>query len=137
MRLHASSSQEALQRIQEDLFSLCTLVAASPGPTPTPLQPTWALDAMEADIDRLMTLAPPLRRFILPGGCPASAHAHVARTICRRAEREAVALASQEGIHPGILPYLNRLSDWLFALARAENASAGVLDVEWDPGKTP
>jgi cob(I)alamin adenosyltransferase len=88
---------------------------------------------MEADIDRLTALAPPMTAFVLPGGTPASAYAHLARTVCRRAEREAVALLREEPVDAVVLTYLNRLSDWLFALARAENAVAGLGDVQWHP----
>ena len=80
-----------------------------------------------------MQLAPALTSFVLPGGCAASAHAHWARTLCRRAERQAVALSALAPVDPGILVYLNRLSDWFFALARAENALQGVPDRQWNP----
>lgn len=129
--------QEVLQRIQHDLFVLGAMLA-----TPAHRQellgarmsrPTWGLADMEADIDRLTALAPPMTAFVLPGGTPASAHAHLARTVCRRAEREVVALAHEEALNPAVVAYLNRLSDWLFALARAENATAGVPDVQWVP----
>jgi cob(I)alamin adenosyltransferase len=68
---------------------------------------------------------------VLPGGTSASAHAHLARTVCRRAEREVVALTHEESMDSVVLTYLNRLSDWLFALARAENATAGIADIQW------
>ena len=70
---------------------------------------------------------------MLPGGTAASAHAHLARTVCRRAEREVVVLSQLETLDPTVTTYLNRLSDWLFALARAENAVAGVPDTLWAP----
>jgi cob(I)alamin adenosyltransferase len=136
--LHATpacASAETLQRIQHDLFVLGAVLA-----TPATQQerlgarmskPTWDLADMEADIDRLTALAPPMTAFVLPGGTAASAHAHLARTVCRRAEREAVALSQQEPVAPVVLTYLNRLSDWLFALGRAENAVGGVGDVKW------
>jgi cob(I)alamin adenosyltransferase len=69
--------------------------------------------------------------FVLPGGTPGAAHAHLARTVCRRAEREVVALGHEATLDPAVLHYLNRLSDWCFALARAENAVAGVADIAW------
>ncbi len=140
LRLHATpavASQEALQRIQHDLFVLGAVLA-----TPSShlerlgakmTKPTWDVRDMEADIDRLTALAPPMRHFVLPGGSAASAHAHLARTVCRRAERETVLLASEEEVPKEVIVYLNRLSDWLFALARAENAQTGVGDVEWIP----
>ena len=140
LRLHASPAcvgQETLLHIQHDLFVLGAILA-----TPAARQellskrmsvPTWALADMEADIDRLSALAPPMTAFVLPGGTPASAHAHLARTVCRRAEREVVALTHEEPMNPIVLTYLNRLSDWFFALARAENAVAGVADIQWVP----
>jgi cob(I)alamin adenosyltransferase len=138
LRLHATpacADGEGLQRIQHDLFVLGAILA-----TPAEKQglldrhlstPTWSLSDMEADIDRLTALAPAMTAFVLPGGTAASAHAHLARTICRRAEREVVTLSQLETLDPNVTAYLNRLSDWLFALARAENAAAGVADIQW------
>ena len=141
LRVHVSEKiavQEALQRVQHDLFVLGAILA-----TPSSLldqlekkmtTPTWEVSDMEADIDRLTQLAPPMKHFVLPGGALSSAYAHLARTVCRRAERDVVVLGHEEGLPPEVLIYLNRLSDWLFALSRAENALAGVADVEWIPG---
>ncbi len=84
-----------------------------------------AIDALEAGIE-------PLQRFILPGGSMAAAQLHVARTVCRRAERWVVALARAESVSPCVAIYLNRLSDCLFVLARAAYARAGVPDVPWN-----
>lgn len=141
LRLHVSEKvavEATLQRIQHDLFVLGALLA-TPSSHLDQLEkkmttPTWKVPDMEADIDRLTQLAPPMQHFVLPGGTPASAYAHLARTVCRRAERDVVALGDEEGIPPAVLIYINRLGDWLFALARAENALAGVADVEWIPG---
>lgn len=83
-----------------------------------------AIDGLEAGLE-------PLRQFILPGGTAAAAHLHMARTVCRRAERWAVSLAHAEPINPQVLSYLNRLSDLLFVMARAANARAGQSDVPW------
>ena len=74
---------------------------------------------------------PALRAFVLPGGTPKAAHLHLARTICRRAERAVVALHHVEAVPPGILRYLNRLSDLLFMLARLDNHRAGLSDHTW------
>jgi len=140
VRLHASpvcADEATLLQVQHDLFVLGAILA-----TPAARQellgarmsrPTWDLADMEADIDRLAALAPPMTAFVLPGGTPGSAHAHLARTVCRRAEREVVALTHEEPMNPVVQTYLNRLSDWLFALARAENAVAGVADIQWVP----
>jgi cob(I)alamin adenosyltransferase len=86
---------------------------------------------LESDIDRLLEHLPPLKEFILPGGAPGAAQLHVARTVCRRAEREVVALGRKETIGPHIVPYLNRLSDLLFVMARHENRAKGVPEPEW------
>ena len=96
-------------------------------------KPTWSTGEMERDIDRLTALAPPMKAFVLPGGGEGSAFAHWARTVCRRAEREIVELCTEAEIKPEVIAYINRLSDWLFALSRAENAVHGVADVEWRP----
>ena len=140
VRLHATAAcvdEATLLQVQHDLFVLGAILA-----TPAARQellgarmsrPTWALADMEADIDRLTALAPAMTAFVLPGGTPGSVHAHLARTVCRRAEREVVALTHEEPMNPVVQTYLNRLSDWLFALARAENAVAGVADIQWVP----
>ncbi len=85
---------------------------------------------LERVIDGLEAQLPPLRRFILPGGSPAGGLLHLARTICRRAERRVVALGA-DGAEPVIVVYLNRLSDLLFVMARAANHRAGVRETEW------
>ena len=87
--------------------------------------------ALEVHIDALESELPPLRRFILPGGTKAAAAFHLARTVCRRAERRAVELHRDEPLSDAALGYLNRLSDLLFVMARVENHRAGVADVEW------
>ena len=87
---------------------------------------------LEEHIDAFEAQLSPLRRFVLPGGAPAAAAFHVARTVCRRAERRAVALDQEDALDGVALRYLNRLSDLLFVLARHENALAGCGDVEWE-----
>ncbi|MDH3521018.1 MAG: cob(I)yrinic acid a,c-diamide adenosyltransferase [Myxococcales bacterium] len=89
------------------------------------------VEAVERHIDRLEQELEPLRRFVLPGGAQAAAAFHVARTVCRRAERRCVALHHEEPIDAVALRYLNRLSDLLFVMARVENRRAGPGDVEW------
>lgn len=89
------------------------------------------VEALEKQIDALEGELEPLRRFILPGGSAAAAGFHVARTVCRRAERRAVELDRAEPLSPVALRYLNRLSDLLFVIARVENRRAGVPDIEW------
>lgn len=90
---------------------------------------------LETWIDSLETGNPPLERFILPGGSPLSAALHVCRTVCRRAERRVVTLGRSSGINPEAVIYLNRLSDYFFALARTANMRAGIADVEYVRGK--
>jgi cob(I)alamin adenosyltransferase len=126
-----------LSRIQNDLFSLGASLA-TPGaedgsarPSTPPL-PTARVQEMEGWIDAASGETPPLRNFILPGGSEGAATLHLARTICRRAERAVVRLSLREAADPVVLQYLNRLSDLLFALARLENHRAGVPDVVWN-----
>ena len=92
-----------------------------------PSQVTW----LEDTIDRMTAELTPLKHFILPGGTPAAAQLHVARTVCRRAERLMTALQAQDDINEVALAYINRLSDWLFTLARFENKQAGEAESKW------
>jgi cob(I)alamin adenosyltransferase len=124
-----------LARIQNDLFhlgaDLCVPEkekAAHPVPRIEPRH----VEQLEAWIDEWNARLPALENFVLPGGTPAAAALHVARTVCRRAERRLVALVRREPVGEHDLPYLNRLSDLLFVLARAANQLAGVDDVLWD-----
>jgi len=89
--------------------------------------------ALEAAIDRLDGDLPPLTAFVLPQGTPLAAQLHVARTVCRRAERAVVALAAAETVEPRLVRYLNRLADLLFVMARWCNRRAGVAETEWKP----
>ena len=93
------------------------------------------VEQLEATIDELNAVVGPLTNFLLPGGSPGAAHLHVARTICRRAEREAITLSQDEPIGDLVLPYLNRLSDALFVMARYENHQRGVAEPLWQPGR--
>lgn len=126
-----------LESVQHDLFSLGAMLATPPRSAglldQRMTRRTWTIGEMEADIDRLTALAPPMTAFVLPGGCPASAYAHWARTVCRRAERDVVTLGAHADVPGDVLVYLNRLSDWLFSLARAANAVSAVEDVKWVP----
>lgn len=90
------------------------------------------LDKLESLIDRYIDEVGPLQNFILPGGCAAAAYLHLARTICRRAERDVVSLAREEEVGPFALAYLNRLSDALFAMARYENFRQNISEPLWD-----
>jgi cob(I)alamin adenosyltransferase len=90
------------------------------------------VDKLEALIDELTDIVGPLQNFILPGGSIGSAHLHVARTVCRRAERDVIALARAEAVGAYVIRYLNRLSDALFVMARFENHQRGVPEPLWD-----
>lgn len=100
------------------------------------VQPEW-VTAMEEAIDGFEAELPPLTRFILPGGTKAAAALHLARTVCRRAERRVMALSRVQSVQPGVVIFLNRLSDLLFDMSRVANHRAGVEDVQWIPPKTP
>ena len=90
------------------------------------------VEALERLMDELNEIVGPIENFVLPGGAPGAAHLHVARTVCRRAEREAIALARGEKIGTFVIPYLNRLSDALFVMARYENHQRGIPEPLWD-----
>lgn len=92
-----------------------------------------AISALELAIDELDSPLPPLPFFILPGGTMQASFAHVARTVCRRAEREIVTLAESTHVDSDVLRYINRLSDYLFALSRYLNVTAGVDEIAWNP----
>ena len=126
-----------LRRIQNDLFDLGADLA-TPGEDFAPSEMVLRIVApqvgwLEAAIDAANAPLPPLTSYILPGGSEAAARVHLARATSRRAERAATALAAAEPVNPQALAYLNRLSDYLFVLARAINA-AGDGDVQWVPG---
>lgn len=130
-----SALEASVARIQGQLFSLGADLATPAGAAAeahirrTP--PEW-VRALEEDIDVLSADLPPLKRFILPGGSEAAATLHVARAVARRAERRVVAAVEAGRVtSPHVLPYMNRLSDWLFTAARAANAHAGKPDVTW------
>lgn len=128
-------SDSLLNRIQNDLFVIgADLATPEEAVKPRDNIMRLAQDAesfLEQAIDRMEEVLEPQKSFILPGGTPSAAAIHVARTVCRRAERRVVTLARVETVSPQVLIYLNRLSDFLFVLARYENHLAGVADVPW------
>ena len=142
-RLHADSDTEAmLARIQNDLFDLgadlCTPEESGRGKAAKggALRIVAAQVArLEREIDRMNADLQPLESFVLPGGTPAAAYLHVARTVTRRAERLVCSLAAEETVNPEAIKYLNRLSDHLFVLGRRVNDN-GARDVLWQPGAT-
>lgn len=126
--------REVVLRVQNELFDvgadLCVPVDREGRLRVTKEQ----VDALERDCDAFNAALPELRSFVLPGGSEAAVGLHVARTVCRRAERDALVASESVGIDPLALVYLNRLSDLLFILARAANALAGVEEPLWKPG---
>lgn len=141
-RLDAAGEEEVsagLRRIQADLFTLGANLA-TPAPEGggrrnsfIPDLPAGRADEMERWIDEAEGELEPLKTFILPGGTESAAALHLARTVCRRAERRVVSLAREAHIEDTVVVYLNRLSDLLFTLARLANRRAGVPDVPWEP----
>ena len=122
---------ERLVAIQESLFAVGAALADPRGRLEHDVR-AWDVEAIEVWIDAMDEELDPLTAFILPGGSRAAALAHVARTVCRRAERRVNVVADDaDGVPEGMLPYLNRLSDALFVLARFINARSGVLETEW------
>ena len=136
-RLHTAGDSDAmLQRVQNDLFDLgADLCTPEDGKRAAGALRILAkqVERLEREIDAVNAKLEPLSSFILPGGTPAAAHLHHARTVIRRAERLVAELAREQSINPQALTYLNRLSDHLFVLARSLNAG-GRADVLWTPG---
>ncbi len=127
-----------LRRVQNELFNLGSLLATRPEDL-HPKQPVIEerhITQLEHEIDRLNADLPELRSFVLPGGGAAAAHLHLARTVCRRAERLVVALAHQESVRPEAVQYLNRLSDALFVFARWAAHTLGEAEPLWEPSST-
>lgn len=129
--------RERLGQVQHDLFALGANLATVPAqedrprPKGVPELPLSRVEEMEGWMDGADAELPPLRAFILPGGTSGAAALHFARTVCRRAERAVVHLATLEPVEEGVVVYLNRLSDLLFTFARLENHRSGVGDTEW------
>jgi cob(I)alamin adenosyltransferase len=141
-RMHASGEVDAaLGRIQNDLFDLGADLCRPDMERDheagyVPLRVLAAqVERLEAEIDAMNACLEPLRSFILPGGTPLSAHLHLCRTVCRRAERLTVELATMEEVNAEAVKYLNRLSDWFFVAGRIAN-NDGQDDVLWVPGLT-
>lgn len=124
---------QILTNIQNRLFDLGADLATPRGLTAKSVKRVERKDTqlLEKAIDSLEPRLQPLRSFVIPGGSPVAARIHYARTICRRAERAVIRLSRNEDIGDGITPYLNRLSDLLFVLARYANHMAGVPEIKW------
>jgi cob(I)alamin adenosyltransferase len=123
--------------LQHDLFAIGAVLATPPpqeggsAPKRVPPVPEGRIAEMESWMDGADRELPTLRHFVLPGGARGGAALHLARTVCRRAERAVVRLSAADPVEGSVLAYLNRLSDLLFTLARLENHRAGIIDVEW------
>lgn len=122
--------------IQEDLFVIGSHLASEPSKAniKIPDLPADAAERLEREMDRMEEAVPALRSFILPGGHVVVSHCHIARCICRRAERRVIALGdAHPPAYTDIIRYLNRLSDYLFMLARFESQRLGVAETPWNP----
>jgi cob(I)alamin adenosyltransferase len=128
--------REALEPVQNELFDLGADLSVPAGVEGRLRIEQAAVDRLEELCDRFNEPLPDLKSFVLPGGGPAAAALHVARTVCRRAERETIAAAQEHEVNPLAIRYLNRLSDLLFILSRSANAADGVPEPLWKPGAT-
>lgn len=131
-----SSQIAVLQQVQERLFTAGSSLASDPDKqmvTPDLLESD--ITVLERAIDQMDEQLPALKNFILPGGHPDVAHCHIARCVCRRAERRVVALAMEEKVEEIIIRYLNRLSDYLFTLARKMSMDLEVAEIPWNARK--
>jgi cob(I)alamin adenosyltransferase len=132
--LPEGTERDNIIRVQNNLFNVCTHLATDQ--SQTPLYPSAHLaegetEFLEQEVDRMMQLLPERQGFILPGGTQAAAQAHVARTVCRRAERRIAALAEEAEVGDDIQRYVNRLSDYLFVLAKIINFNSGQTEIIW------
>jgi cob(I)alamin adenosyltransferase len=125
-----------LERVQNELFDVGADLSVPWGIAERLRVDQAAIERLEADCDRFNADLPELRSFVLPGGTEAAARLHVARTVCRRAEREVLHAAEEIELNPLVPGYLNRLSDLLFILARAANADGGRDEPLWKPGES-
>jgi cob(I)alamin adenosyltransferase len=125
-----------LERVQNELFDVGADLSVPWGVTDRLRVEQEMIDALEQLCDRFNADLPELRSFVLPGGSETAARLHVARTLCRRAERDALEASQELELNPLVLRYLNRLSDLLFILARAANAAAGRDEPLWKPGSS-
>lgn len=124
-----------LKEVQDRLFTIGANLAAEPEQQKKviPDLKREDIELLEKAMDEMDAALPPLRHFVLPGGHTSVSFCHIARTVCRRAERLVIALAEQTEIHPLIVPYLNRLSDYLFVLSRKTAQELGIEEVKWYP----
>lgn len=126
---------EVLVEIQDRLFTIGSILATEPGNTKVKI-PSLAeqdIQYLEKEIDTMDSELPPMRFFVLPGGHPSVSIGHVARTVCRRAERLTIALDQVEKVEPLVIKYLNRLSDYIFVLCRKMTNELNVEETPWKP----
>ncbi len=128
----SSEFQERLLRIQADLFVLGAELATPEDQRPAMSVTQEQIEQLECWIDDVSDRLTPLKNFILPGGCELAARLHLARGVCRRAERAVIALAETQTVARSVIIYMNRLSDLLFAFAREANRAAGCDDIPWE-----
>lgn len=123
-----------LHQVQNDLFNLGSDLATRTDDRWEGMRLVHEGDVarLEGEIDRMNEVLPALEEFILPGGGPVGASLHLARTVCRRAERRTITLANEEDVNPQAVVFLNRLSDWLFVASRWAARAAGEAEVFWD-----
>lgn len=126
---------ELLVEIQDRLFTIGSILATDPGNTKVKIPKIEERDILllEAEIDKMDTLLPPMKFFVLPGGHESISFGHLARTVCRRAERLVIALNEAENIDPLVIKYLNRLSDYLFVLCRMMAHEMRIEETPWKP----
>ena len=126
--------KDMIQRIQNNLFNVCTNLATDQDETPlypSAYLPEGETECLEQQVDAMMNSFPEKQGFILPGGTREAAQAHVCRTVCRRAERRIVELAKTAKVTPEVLQYINRLSDYLFVLSKKLNIMVGCSEKTW------
>ena len=134
---NVEEDDDRLRRIQNELFDLGADLSVPFEPDDGKLRiEQAAIDRLEQECDRANATLPELKSFVLPGGSESASRLHIARAVCRRAESVALWAAGERPVNPLALVYLNRLSDLLFMLARAANASAGAEEPLWRPGRT-
>ncbi len=130
------SRRDTLKEIQDRLFTIGADLASEPEqvrkkPIPSLLEEDITL--LENEMDKMDSELPPLRAFVLPGGHQSVSFAHIARTVCRRAERLVIRLSEEEEVNPMVIKYLNRLSDYLFVLSRKMTQELGSEEITWKP----
>jgi len=131
------SDLELIRRVQSTLFDIGSVLAAEdPAQWNLPGADADDIALLESDIDKMEQSLPDLKNFVLPGGTDLSARCHVARCVCRRAERRLVTWSEEAEIDPLLIHYLNRLSDWLFVLSRSVLHASGAEDVLWESRKS-